>query len=106
MLSLAALEHAPAQLAQQADRVQLEIEELAVTNFRTFIESTSLIQHVSGSLSQLATNAAAVSQQLPKLATACDRFLERSTQWRQQRRLNRLMTDVWCYRYLHFSPVC
>ncbi len=91
---LSRLERQPELLAAAADRVQLEIEELAVTHFRSFIESSSCVQDLSRQLLSLDAKTRLVSASLPALAQSCETFLSHSAAWRQQRRLNQMMTEV------------
>ena len=91
--SMARLEREPAMLQDKQTEIQRSIEQLAVSNYRTFVDTAEAVHGAHQSVVELEAGLGLLETELPRFSTKCSEFVQRSASIRQQQHLNRLMID-------------
>ena len=87
------LEREPALLQDKQASIQRSIEQLAVSNYRTFVDTAEAVHAAHQSVVELEAGLGLLEAELPRFSTKCSEFVSRSAGIRQQQHLNRLMID-------------
>ena len=91
--SMSRLEREPTLLQDKQTEIQRSIEQLAVSNYRTFVDTAEAVHAAHQSVVELEAGLGLLEAELPRFATKCSEFVTRSAGTRQQQQLNRLMID-------------
>lgn len=87
------LEREPAILQDKQGDIQRSIEQLAVSNYRTFVDTAAAVHAAHQSVVELEAGLGLLEVELPRFSSKCTDFILRSANIRQQQQLNRLMID-------------
>ena len=87
------LEREPALLQDKQSEIQRSIEQLAVSNYRTFVDTAEAVHAAHQSVIELEAGLGLLEAELPRFSTKCSEFVQRSAGIRQQQHLNRLLID-------------
>ena len=91
--SMSRLEREPTLLQDKQSEIQRSIEQLAVSNYRTFVDTAEAVHAAHQSVVELEAGLGLLEAELPRFSTRCSEFVQRSSNIRQQQQLNRLMID-------------
>ena len=87
------LEREPGLLQDKQSEIQRSIEQLAVSNYRTFVDTAEAVHAAHQSVIELEAGLGLLEAELPRFGSKCSEFVQRSVSIRQQQQLNRLMID-------------
>ena len=91
--SFSRLEREPGLLRQQASDVHASIESLAVSHYRTFVETAEAVHGAHQAVVDMEAQLGMVEEALPRFAARCEEFMGKAAGIRKAQRLNRLMMD-------------
>lgn len=93
LLSMSSLQKEPQELEKERNRLQTEIEGIAVHNYRGFIETSRAISDAHQSIVDMRENLDGLVDTLPEFNEKCAEFTSRSQEIQQSQILNRTMLE-------------
>ena len=91
--SMSRLEREPSLLRDRQSDISRSIEQLAVSNYRTFVDTAEAVHAAHQSVVELEAGLGLLEAELPRFSSKCSEFVSRSSSTRAQQQLNRLMID-------------
>ena len=91
--SFARLEREPTILRSQAAEVHRSIEALAVTHYRTFVDTAEAVHAAHQAVVDMEAQLGVLEETIPRFAGRVEEFMGKAGGIRQAQRLNRLMMD-------------
>ncbi|CAI5983029.1 unnamed protein product [Closterium sp. NIES-64] len=89
--SLDRLNKEPELLRADAERVQRQMQEVAVAHYRAFITAADAIRSIHREINSVDQHLGSLVSGIPKLTTGCNEFLEEAQGVMEKRRLNKTM---------------
>ncbi|CAI7904761.1 unnamed protein product [Closterium sp. NIES-53] len=89
--SLDRLNKEPELLRADAERVQRQMQEVAVAHYRAFITAADAIRSIHREINSVDQHLGSLVSEIPKLTTGCNEFLEEAQGVMEKRRLNKTM---------------
>ncbi|GJP86774.1 hypothetical protein CLOP_g16756 [Closterium sp. NIES-67] len=89
--SLDRLNKEPELLRSDAERVQRQMQEVAVAHYRAFITAADAIGSIHREIASIDQHLGSLVSEIPKLTTGCNEFLEEAQGVVEKRRLNKTM---------------
>ncbi|CAI5521432.1 unnamed protein product [Closterium sp. Naga37s-1] len=89
--SLDRLNKEPELLRADAERVQRQMQEVAVAHYRAFITAADAIRSIHREINSVDQHLGSLVLEIPKLTTGCNEFLEEAQGVMEKRRLNKTM---------------
>lgn len=79
----------PELLRVDAERIQRQMQEVAVSHYRAFITAADAVQSITTELQAVDTHLEALIAEIPKLTAGCNKFVEEGQPILERRELNR-----------------
>eukprot|EP00850_Spirogloea_muscicola_P002714 SM000010S04352 [mRNA] locus=s10:1079419:1087306:+ [translate_table: standard] len=89
--SLEHLSKEPELLRTEAERIQRQMQEVAIGHYRAFIAAAEAVQSIRKEIAKVDLHLESLIQEVPKLTNGCNQFMEDAQITVEKRRLNRTM---------------
>eukprot|EP00850_Spirogloea_muscicola_P019449 SM000190S04885 [mRNA] locus=s190:168772:176683:- [translate_table: standard] len=89
--SLEHLSKEPELLRTEAERIQRQMQEVAIGHYRAFIAAAEAVQSIRKEIAKVDLHLESLIQEVPKLTNGCNQFMEDAQIIVEKRRLNRTM---------------
>ncbi|CAK9869568.1 unnamed protein product [Sphagnum jensenii] len=89
--SLERLHKEPELLRVDADRIQRQMQEVAVGHYRAFIAAADAVQHISHEITSVDQHLKSLVAEIPKLTSGCNDFIDEAQQILEKKKLNRTL---------------
>eukprot|EP00850_Spirogloea_muscicola_P000291 SM000001S04693 [mRNA] locus=s1:1686160:1693987:+ [translate_table: standard] len=87
--SLEHLSKEPELLRTEAERIQRQMQEVAIGHYRAFIAAAEAVQSIRKEIAKVDLHLESLIQEVPKLTNGCNQFMEDAQNIVEKRRLNR-----------------